>query len=757
VRRVHGLFFSAHSRSASDSNAFTPPTRRDSITTHTIPLGTANARPLSAISNASTVSSTIPFPDFDSSFEPPREEDENDTGESDHGSQEAEDGEDEDGDEVRESDTSSENDAPLRRPLFNTQELAEMSAFYGVPVTGKGRLSFDFGSSDDESSADESGVLVQEAREKWTAWRSGFSRSTNSTPSRFRKSILGSVRSGLTGQTGTSSHRNRLSVKFGQGMRNSIIGSPPKRTDGSTLQHRFPALLNPDAEDPYSRPASEHSDASESSDVSAPSVTSSMYRRRFEHILGPGIRDSWMSGLFTANFGQWNKNEKGEEEEPEPIPEPSPYPEFDEETGAKVASFLKTMGRDTQLINRRLKRVLAEWKWVGITDLHGLVYIRKPDTLYDEVVFIYNKLGQYMEDLREQLSAIKGVDIGFDNTLRSWLIDEREPKDIVPVVEMYERKYKAMMEELAAKKAPIMQEVVEEKKLMLPKVAELKRMVEEELIKRKEVFMKTTAQKVAEKKTLTEQEVAEQKIILRLEYGAQWYGDMMCQIRDELVAESVADTESEYDPWPSSEEDVTEEIQEEDEDDLDETESHISQGEKWGDLDDYQSTDNGGDRVERTEEESGEGDGSENSDYDDNDEIVVSGYDDNDEIVVSGYDDNDEIVVSGYDDNDEIVVSGYDNDGENVVSGYDSDEEEEEETNTIDSYDSEFTSEQWMSGVLEAERTGIMFDPYRMTVQESQEIVLQILRARLDDASTLDSNQIGEERVKRTVSAPRTA
>jgi hypothetical protein len=702
VRRVHDLFFNAHSRSASDSSVFTPPKRRDSITPHTIPLGTANARPLSTISNASTVSSNIPFPDFDSSFEPPREEDENDTGESDHGSQEAEDGEDEDEDDVLESDTSSENDVPPRRPLFNTQELAEMSAFYGVPVTGKGRLSFDFGSSDDESSADESGVLVKEAREKWTAWRSGFSRSTNSTPSGFRKSILGSVRSGLTGQAGTSSRRNGLSAKLGQGMRNSIIGSLPKRADVSTLQHRFPALFNQDEENPHTRPASEHSVASESSDVSAPSVTSSMYRRRFEHILGPGIRDSWMSGLFTVNFGQWNKNEKGEEEEPEPVPEPSPYPEFDEETGAKVSSFLKTMGRDTQLVNRRLKRVLAEWKWVGITDLHGLVYIRKPDTLYEEVVFIYNKLGQYKEDLREQLSAIKGVDIGFDDTLRSWLIDEREPKDIVPVVETYERKYKAMMEEFAAKKAPIMQEVVEEKKRMLPKVVEMKRMVGEELIKRKEVFMKKTAKKVAEKKKLTKEEVAEKKMILRLEHGVQWFGDMMCQIRDELVAESVADTESEYEPWPSSEEDVAEEIQEEDEEDLVETGNQISQGERWGDLDEYQSTDNDGDRVERNEEESGEGDGNENSDYDDNDEIVVSGYDSS----------------------------------------------EEEETNSIDSYDSEFTSEQWTSGVLEAERSGIVFDPCRMTVQESQEIVLQILRARLDDASTLDPRQNGGDRVE---------
>jgi hypothetical protein len=411
-----------------------------------------------------------------------------------------------------------------------------------------------------------------------------------------------------------------------------------------------------------------------------------------------------MSGLFTVDFGQWNKNEKGEEEEPEPIPEPSPYPEFDEETGAKVSSFLKTMGRDTQLINRRLKRVLAEWKWVGITDLHGLVYIRKPDTLYDEVIFIYDKLGQHMKDLRGQLSAIKGFDVRFDDTLRSWLIDEREPKDVVPVVQMFEEKYKVMMEDFAAKKAPIMQEVVEEKKVMLPKVAEMKDMVEEELIKRKEVFMNTTAQKIAEKKKLTEEEVGERKIILRLEYGVQWFGDMICQIRDELVAESVADTESEYELWLSSEEGMAEEIQGEDEDDFGETAYQTNQGEngsreRWSNLDEYSSTDDGCDRVDRSEEGSGEADGNENNRYDNNDEIVVSGYDDNGEIVVSRCDSS-----------------------------------EEEETNTIDSYDSEFTSVQWASGVLEAERTGIVFDPYKMTVQESQEIVLQILRARQQGA-----------------------
>jgi hypothetical protein len=520
------------------------------------------------------------------------------------------------------------------------------------------------------------------------------------------------LRSGFSGQTG-SSHLLRLPDMVGQGMQNSFIGSLTRQTDILSLQHKYPALFNQGVRNSYLYPASEYSDISEDSSV-APSITSSMHSRRFEHILGPGVRDSWMSGLFTMNFGQWNKDEHGEEEEPEPIPEPSPYPEFDKETGTKVVSFLNTIGRDTQLINRRLKRVLAEWKWVGISGQHGLIYLRKPNISYDEVVCIYEKLGQHMKDLKEQLAAIKGFDVGFDDTLKSWLIDEREPKDVVFVVEMYEEKYKTMMAEFAAKKALIMQEAVEEKKVLLPKVAEMEKAVGEELAASKKDFIEKVAEKVRQKEKLTDEELAEQKMILQLEFGVRYLRYIIGQIENEVVAESVADTESEYELWSSSEEEV-----DEDKNYLSGSESEVIEdldgaGEDWSDFDEYESTDD--DSEDRIYED-------QSSEDDEVDEIDCG-------QIHSSEDETNE--YDGDDDKDEIEIGG------DESSGYES-SNEDEEAEVPDAWQPEFTLEEWVSGVLEAERRGIVFDPFKMTVQEDQEIVLEILRARQNVESSLDS------------------
>jgi len=737
VRRFHGLLFNTHSRATSDSGVFTPPTRRDSVTPKTIPLDTANPRPLSTvsnahrlstISNASTVSSTVPFPDFDSSFEPPREEDEYDTGESDHGSQEAE-NEENGGDEDSTEDSSSDDSTLFRRPLFSTQELAGMSAFYGVPVTGKGRLSFDFGASDDESSADGAEIPVQEAQGNRAACRRRFSRSANRTPSRHRRSVLGSIRSGFFGQTGSSPCR-RLAAMLEQGMRNTFIGCLTERTDIAFLQHRYPALLNQGVRNSYLPTDLEYSDVSREISV-APSVTSSMYCRRFEHILGPSVRDSWMSGLFTMNFGQWNKDEYGEEEEPEPIPEVSPYPEFDDETATKVISFLNTIGRDTQLINRRLRHMLAEWKWVGISCQHGLLYLRKPDMRYDEVVSIHEKLGQHMKDLREQLVTIKGFDIGFDDTLRSCLIDDREPKDVVAVVEMYEEKYKIMMGEFAAKKAPIMREAIEEKNVMLPKIAEMKKemkkAMKEELSANKKACLEKVAEKTKQKEELTDEEIEEQRTIRQFGFGVQYLDYIIGQIEEEMVAESVADTESEYDPWLSSEE-VEEEMHDEDRDDHRGVKSESIEGldgapENWSDLDEWEST----------EDNSEDGSNEDESSVDDEVKEIDGShiYRSEDESNERDSDDGD----SSDNEIDEIVATG------NESSEYDSSDEEssdeDEEAEAQDVCKPEFTAEEWASGVLEAERRGIVFDPFKMTLREDQEIVLEVLRAWRDVDSSL--------------------
>jgi hypothetical protein len=733
VRRFHGLLFNTHSRATSDSGVFTPPTRRDSVTPQTIPLDAANPRPLSTvsnahrlstISNASTVSSIVPFPDFDSSFEPPREEDEYDTGESDHGSQEAENEENE-GDEDFTGGSSSDDSTLFRRPLFSTQELAELSAFYGVPVTGKGRLSFDFGASDDSSSADGAEIPVQEAQGNRVAWRRRFSRSANRTPSGFRRSVLGSIRSGFSGQTGSSPCR-RLAAMLEQGMRNTFIGCLTERADIAFLQHRYPALLNQGVRNSYLPLDSEYSDVSEESSV-VPSVTSSMHCRRFEHILGPSVRDSWMSGLFAMNFGQWYKDEYGEEEEPEPTPELSPYPEFDDETAAKVVSFLNTIGRDTQLINRRLRHVLAEWKWVGISCQHGLLYLQKHDMRYDEVVSTHEKLGRHVKDLREQLVTIKGFDIGFDDTLRSWLIDDREPKDVVAVVEMYEAKYKIMMDEFAAKKGPIMQEAIEEKDLMLPKIVEMKKAMKEELSASKKACLEKVAEKNKQKEEFTDEDIEERRTIRQLEYGVQYLDYIIGQIEEEMAAESVADTESEYESWLSSEE-VEEELHDEDRDDLIGVKSESIEGldgapENWSDLDEWESIeDNSEDGINEDEssvdDEVKEIDGS---------HIYSSEDESNERDSNDGDSSNDEI--------DEIVASG--NESSEYESSDEESSDEDEEAEAPDVCKPEFTAEEWASGVLEAERRGIVFDPLKMTLQEDQEIVLEILRAWRDVDSSL--------------------